>query len=88
MDSQIYINGQETVKMSLAEFESKIAKATEEGYHSGRKAADKVIEEIKGKLRDAEKDNILLQVRHDQMLKAIKEIALCLQYVNGNGYIK
>lgn len=88
MDSQKYINGQETVKMSLVEFESRMAKATEEGYHSGRKAADKVIEEIKGKLRDAEKDNILLQVRFDQLLKATKEIALCLQYVTGNGSIK
>lgn len=74
--------------MSRTEFESQIAKATEKGYHSGREYAEKENEEIKKKLQDAEKNVLLLQVRHDQLLRATKELALCLQYETGNGFIK
>lgn len=88
MDSEKYINEPEMVKMSRVEFESQTAKAREYGYRLGKIEAEKEVEEIKTKLRDAEKDKILLQVRNDQLLKAIKEIALCLQYETGNGFIK
>lgn len=48
------------------------------------------IEELKTELKkakDAEKDH-LLQVRYDQILRASKELAQCLQYETGNGFIK
>ena len=49
------------------------------------------IEEMKAYLEKAkatEKDYLLLQVRYDQMLRASKELAQCLQYETGNGFIK
>lgn len=49
------------------------------------------IEELKTELKkakDAEKDHLLLQVRYDQILRASKELAQCLQYETGNGFIK
>ncbi len=48
------------------------------------------IEELKTDLEKAkttEKDYLLLQVRYDQMLRASKELAQCLQYETGNGFI-
>lgn len=49
------------------------------------------IEELKTELKkakDAEKDHLLLQVRYGQILRASKELAQCLQYETGNGFIK
>lgn len=49
------------------------------------------IEELKTELKkakDVEKDHLLLQVRYDQILRASKELAQCLQYETGNGFIK
>lgn len=88
MESKKYINEPETVKMSRSEFDSRIAEATEKGYHSGRENAEKEMEEMHKHLQEVEKDKILLQVRNDQLLRATKEIALCLQYETGNGFIK
>lgn len=48
------------------------------------------IEELKAELKKAkgaEKDHLLLQVRYDQILRASKELAQCLQYETGNGFI-
>jgi len=83
-----YINGSGSVEMKPEEFESIIAKAKEKAYHSGRNDANKTIAEINSKLQESEKEKLLLQVKHDQLLRATKELALCLQYETGNGFVQ
>lgn len=88
MEIRQYINGSGSVEMKPEEFESIIAEAENKAYHSGRNDVNNTLAEMKDKLQELEKEKILLQVRHDQLLRATKEIALCLQYETGNGFIK
>lgn len=39
------------------------------------------------RLKEKEKQHILLHVRYDQLLRTSKELAQCLQYETGNGFI-
>lgn len=67
---------------------------TEEEFYEIKDENDNMraqIEELKAELeksKASEKEHLLLQIRYDQILRTSKELALCLQYETGNGFIK
>ena len=67
---------------------------TEEEFYEIKDENDSMraqIEELKVELeksKASEKEHLLLQIRYDQILRTSKELAMCLQYETGNGFIK
>lgn len=88
MESTKYINECGSVEMSQEEFDNLIVQATQKGYDSGRSDSEKELKVMREKLDDVSKDNLFLQVQHDQLLRAAKELAMCLQYETGIGFLK
>lgn len=99
MENYQYTGEKPMVKMSQEEYdkqiadmrkecEVRIAEASEKAYQMALSDCEKKIKEAHAELEMAKKDNLLLQVKHDQLLRTTKELALCLQYETGNGFVK
>lgn len=79
--------------MEIEKWKSKCHFMQEENCHL-RKTVDEIncrLEKTTTELEEVKtgrKANMLLQVRYDQLLKATKELAQCLQYETGNGFIE
>lgn len=70
------------------EAEHRIAEASEKAYQMALSDCQKKMQDKEAELKELQHQNLLLQVRHDQLLKTTKELTQCLQYETGNGFIK
>lgn len=99
MEQQQYIGEPPVIKMTQEEYDSELAKirteyeyktaeASEKAYQMGFSDCQKKMQDKEAELQDLKHKYLLLQVRHDQLLRTTKELAQCLQYETGNGFIE
>lgn len=70
------------------EMEAKMAKSTEDAYKMGYKDCEDKMKHSETEYSKLKNEHILLQVKYDQLLRATKELSICLQYETGNGFVK
>ena len=99
MEQRQYAGESPVIQMTKEEYDSELAKirteyefkkaeASEKAYQMGFSDCQKKMQDKEAALEDLKHKYLLLQVRHDQLLRTTKELAQCLQYETGNGFIE
>lgn len=59
----------------------------EDKLHGAYRDLERAQAELNRQRNEHQKELALLKVRHDQLLKTVREMAICLQYEANNGFV-
>ncbi len=101
MQFKKYRSDEEIVEMTREEYDSLLCNAADKAEEKYKSEIDKLscenqelkavvsrLENAMDEHNSAEQDYLLLQIRYDQMLRTVKEMAKCLQYERNNGFVE